>query len=268
MTRSVEDVVKVRVAAIVEALSKGEHTPEELFEAFHELDGLPADQVREAFRGWLGELPDLARLDDTIRRAHGLPLRPLRLLTLSSTRDADVLFLGPVAEEQVRLAGRAWDGVDRPAEDRLDGEIEGSFAGSLEHRVLGDADAPGVEPLFDVLRYEGDSGTIFRAGTAVVVGAIAYGNVEMKDVRVRTAIQEAVAAEVEPEEVAPVTATDPPPPSAPAEKTDKAKKAKKPRARASTKPPAPKKKAAPAKKPSKRPAAAKKATSTKRRSTP
>jgi hypothetical protein len=125
-----------RARAIVASLSAGEPSSEEVFAAFAELDALPPDTVRDALGSWVGPPPDPAELDDATRRAHGLPSRPLRLRTLEVVRDADVLDLGPVAEEQLRIAGKSWDGVDREPEERLDGEIEGSFAGTLERRVL------------------------------------------------------------------------------------------------------------------------------------
>ncbi|HVH46648.1 MAG TPA: hypothetical protein VM925_30110 [Labilithrix sp.] len=183
--------VAERAAAIVESLPK--LSGEEVFAAFEELDQLPSEVVRDALATSTGPAPDPEQLDDATRRAHGFPPRPLRLRTLAVVNDADIFDLGSVAEEQLRLAGKAWDGADLSAEERLDGESEGSFAGTLAHRVLADADAAGVVPLFDVLLYAEDAGSIFRAGTTDLVGAIAYGIVEMKDKRARVAIQEALA---------------------------------------------------------------------------
>jgi hypothetical protein len=180
--------------------------PADVFDAFRQLDALPLDDVRDALASWTGPLPDLDRLDPAVRRALGLPPRPLRLRTLSVARDADVLDLGPVAEEQVRLAGKSWDGADLAPEERLDGELEGSFAGTLERRVLGDADAPGETPLFDVLLFAEDSGVVFAAGTTNVVALIAYRKVEMRDRRARVAIEEALAARGAEGSVAPVQA--------------------------------------------------------------
>jgi hypothetical protein len=184
-----------RARAIVENLRAGEPTSAEVFDAFWQLDALPVDHVREALAAWTGPLPDPDRLDVATRLAHGFPLPPLRLQVLSSTKDADVLDLGPMAEEQLRVAGKTWDGADLAPEDRLDGEIDGSFAGTLERRVLCDADAPEV-PLFDVLLFAEDSGVVFEAGTAKVVALIAYGKVEMRDGRTRRALEQALAAPV------------------------------------------------------------------------
>ena len=69
-----------------------------------------------------------------------------------------------------------------------------SFAGTLEHRVLGDSDAPEAPPLFDVLLFAEDAGVVFAAGTTKIVALIAYRKVEMRDRRARVAIEQALAA--------------------------------------------------------------------------
>ena len=181
-----------RARAVVASLRAGEPSSAEVFEAFWQLDELPLDAVRDALEPWTGPLPDPDQLDPATRLAHGLPPPSLRLRTLSTTRDADVLDLGVVAEEQLRIAGTSWDGVDRPAEERLDDEVEGSFAGTLERRVVADANTPD-EPLYDVLRFAEDSGIVFAAGTTTVVALIAYGKVELRDQRTRIALETALA---------------------------------------------------------------------------
>ncbi len=192
-----------RAKAIIASLREGAPTSGEVSEAFWELDRLPLDIVRDALAAWLGPLPDADRLDNATRLHHGLPLRPLRLRTLSLECDADVLDLGPVAEEQLRIAGASWDGEDRAAEDRLDGELEGSFAGTLERRVLADVEAYGDTPLFDVLRFAGDSGVVFASGSTRIVAWIAYNRVEMRDRRIRIAIEAALVAPAELSEAEP-----------------------------------------------------------------
>jgi hypothetical protein len=182
--------MRARAKEIIAALRRNEAGSDEVFIAFEELDALPVEVVREALAAWAGPAPDLDDLDDATRKAHGFPPRPLRLRTLAVVTDADVLDLGPVAEEQLRLAGKSWDGLDLAPEERLDGEMEGSFAGTLEHRVLGE----GEQPLFDVLRYAGDAGVVYRAGTRERLGMIADGRVEMADRCARVAIEEALAA--------------------------------------------------------------------------
>jgi hypothetical protein len=164
-----------RAKEIVATLEAGNLRSDEVFAAFADLDALPAEIVRDALGAWIGPTPAPPALR---LHTHG-----------TVVRDADVLDLGPIADEQLRLAGRSWDGVDLAPEERLDGEVEGSFAGTLERRVLANTDE---KELFDVLRFADDAGVVFRAGTAEIVALIAYGRVEMRDARVRTAIEEAL----------------------------------------------------------------------------
>ena len=185
------DPTSRRASELVASLRAGDIT--DVFETFAQLDALPVEEVSDAFTAWRGPLPDPDQLDPATRRALHLPLRPLRLRVLSVANDADILDLGEVAEAQLRFAGKSWDGRDLPAEERLDGEIEGSFAGTVERRVLGDADAPGDVALFDVLLFAEDSGVVFAAGTTSVVALIAYGTVEMRDRRTRVALEAALA---------------------------------------------------------------------------
>jgi hypothetical protein len=210
--------------------------PTDVFEALSELDALPVDDVRAALAETTGPQPDVDRLDTPTRFALGIPLRPLRLRTLSVTTDADVLDLGPVAEEQLRLAGKTWDGVDRAPEERLDGELEDSFAGTLKRLVLGDADAPGDPPRFDVLLFAEDSGVVFAAGTTHVVALIAYRKVELRDRRTRIAIEEALATLGDPEaHVAEATIPEIVVPEAVAPPTKKARSKKPAKTRAAKK---------------------------------
>jgi hypothetical protein len=181
--------------AIVSRLRAGPETSDEVFIAFAELDALPEEVVRDALEPWLGSAPDAELLDDVTRAAHGFPPRKLRLRTLAIVKDADVLFLGSVAEDQLRAAGRSWDGLDLEPEERLDEETEHSFAGTLEHRTLAAVDDTAGTPLFEVLRFLGDSGVVFRAGTAVPIGYIADGRVEVIDARIRAALEEALRDE-------------------------------------------------------------------------
>jgi len=184
-----------RARAIIASFETVEASSDPVFTAFAELDALPEEVVREALASWAGPLPDPARLDDATRRAHGMPPRPLELCTLRVSRDADILDLGPVAEEQLRLAGKSWDGMDLAAEDRLDGEVDGALAGPVERRVLGDRTSRVESPLFDALLFAGDAGIVFTAGTTQVVAMIAYGKIESRDRRVRVALEAALTSE-------------------------------------------------------------------------
>jgi len=182
-----------RAGAVVAALGD-EPSAEKVFEAFEELDELAPDVVREELATWLGPISDPEALDDATRRAHKMPPRALHLAIVSVTRDADLFDLGSVAEEQLRLTGKAWDGQDLAPEERLDGEIEGSFAGSLEHRVLADASDSSARPLYDVVLHDGGNGIVFHAGTTRVAAMLADGVVEIRDARARAALAENLAA--------------------------------------------------------------------------
>lgn len=183
-----------RARAIVARLSEGNASSDEVFAAFEELDHLPPDVVRGALEPWTGPAPDPERLDDQVRRAHRLPLRTPRLTTLDSARDADVLDLGDLAESQLRIAGKTWDGQDLEAFDRLDGEREDSFAGTLERRVLGE----NGRPLYDVLLFGEGSGVFFRSGTTQVLGVIADHCVETTDRPARLALEQALGRDAAP----------------------------------------------------------------------
>ncbi len=204
-----------RAAELVVAL-QGEAAVADPFEAFEALDGLPAEVVRAVLSSWTGAAPDPESLDEATRRAHGFSPAPLHLRVKRAMRPVSagaLAAVGPLAAEQVRVAGLAWDGRDLPAAARFasasSGGDEGAFARSLEIRWLSEAGS-GTRTA-DVLTYAGDSGTVFLAGTAIVAGAIAYGVVEARDARLRTAIQAALAlpASVLVEEI---TAPPPPPP--------------------------------------------------------
>lgn len=182
----------MRASAVVAALGN-EPSAEKVFEAFEELDELAPEVVRQELAAWLGPSSDPEALDDATRRAHKMPPRALRLAIVSVTRDADLFDLGDVAEEQLRLTGKAWDGQDLAPEERLDGEIEGSFAGSLEHRVLADASDKAARPLYDLVLHDGGNGIVFHAGTTRVAAMLADGVVETRDARARAALAENLA---------------------------------------------------------------------------
>ena len=146
------------------------------------------------FEPWTGPAPDPERLDDQVRRAHRLPLRTPRLTTIDSARDADVLDLGDLAEPQLRIAGKTWDGQDLEAFDRLDGEREDSFGGHAR------APRPRRERPAPLRRapLRGGSGVFFRSGTTQVLGVIADHCVETTDRPARLALEQALGRDAAP----------------------------------------------------------------------
>lgn len=165
-----------RARELVDSLEQGGDDPQLVFEAFAELDFLPPEVVRAAMGDWLGA-------------EHAAPRPVLRLATLSSVRDADVLDEGPVAEAQLRAAGKFWDGADLEPEERLDGELEGTFAGTLERRVLGEGETPRI----DAILFHEDAGVFFRTGTKEIVGALVDGRLEVRNAELRAALEAALA---------------------------------------------------------------------------
>ncbi|AKV03363.1 Histone H1-like protein HC2 [Labilithrix luteola] len=179
----------LRAAKIVETLGEGPKSAD-VFEAFEELDALPSDVVKDAFEAWTGPAPDPERLDAATRKAHGFapPALVLRLVRLERPTSTDKL--PALEQEQLRLAGTAWDGLDLPAAERLaPNGGESTFAGTFERRTIVGTEESAS---FDVLLYRDGSGTIFRGDSTAIVGAIAYGVVEMSDRRAREGLQEAL----------------------------------------------------------------------------
>jgi hypothetical protein len=91
--------------------------------------------------------------------------------------------LNPIEREQLRAAGRFYDGDDRPVEDRLaGGVVEGD--GSLFDTELWKV-ADGDLHLYDAWFYMGDSGTFFRAGTTEDVAMVIQSGLECEDPGIR-----------------------------------------------------------------------------------
>jgi hypothetical protein len=86
--------------------------------------------------------------------------RAAELLVLSTLRPRDAKALGSIAQQQLRIAGKAWDNRDLPAAHRFEAG-DAAFVTELELRVLGDASGP----RYDAWLLGGDSGTIFATGT-------------------------------------------------------------------------------------------------------
>lgn len=100
--------------------------------------------------------------------------------------------LNPSERDQLRAAGKLYDGVDRPAEDRLaGGVVEGD--GSLFDTELWRA-VDGDKHLYDAWFYMGDSGTFFRAGTTEVIAEVIQCGLECEDPEVRAQLGPAMVA--------------------------------------------------------------------------
>jgi hypothetical protein len=96
----------------------------------------------------------------------------LRFLNPRQPRSIDEM--SPLQQEQLRVAGKRYDGSDLPAAERLSPEREvgpdegdegGSFLGFLE---IWDVEEDGV-PRYEAYLYMSDSGTVFRRGTTEIV---------------------------------------------------------------------------------------------------
>ncbi len=108
--------------------------------------------------------------------------------------------LTPVECEQLQLAGKAYDGEDRPVADRLAGdgteEVEGSFQGGCDFWEIVDAD----QRLYDAWLLMSDSGSMFRARTTEQVAEIVQCGLECDDPAIRREIGTAmVEAELLPQ---------------------------------------------------------------------
>jgi hypothetical protein len=127
-----------------------------------------------------------------------------------------VADLQPIEREQLRIAGRGYDGHDLAAKDRLAANgKETSFARFVELRTVVDAEHV---PLYDVWTYMVDSGSIFVAGTTREIGGVAQGGVVLREpnVALRIALQAMLVRK---------------PPKPPKKKVAKKPRAKKPSAK-------------------------------------
>jgi len=184
-----------RVASILEGLD--ENVPgAEVFEAFEQLDDLPADVVRAVLVSVNGPAPNPDQLDAATRRAHGFPELPLVFRCTSALRPTMLGELNRLEQEQLKAAGTSWDGLDLPASARLaQNGGEPSFAGSLELKRFSFDDGA---PALDVVLYGEGSGALFDTGTSRLVGAVAYGVVELKDKAARTGLQNVLSSQPDP----------------------------------------------------------------------
>jgi hypothetical protein len=117
----------------------------------------------------------------------------LRFLNPRKPRSADEL--SPTQKEQLRLAGKLYDGNDLDPAERLSPEREpgpdgGGFAGFLE---LWDLEEDG-EPRYEAFLYVVDSGTVFRRGTTEIVAERIQTYFQAKDEAFADALREAYHA--------------------------------------------------------------------------
>ncbi len=138
---------------------------------------------------------------------------PIALYVARALKPKSVTDLDDNAREQLRIAGRGYDGQDLSAEKRLEpnGE-ETSFARFVEVRSVVDAKRV---PVYDLWIYMVDSGSIFVAGKTSEIGAISQGGVVLREpnVALRVALQK-LTVKVPPK-------PPKPPPKAPVKKTKK-----------------------------------------------
>jgi hypothetical protein len=129
------------------------------------------------------------------------PLRPSEIpeapepVVLACTeyfKPASARDLSKIQREQLRFAGKEFDGEDLDAEERLavDGG-ESSFAGLIQFRTIADA---GGKPIYDALLFMGDAGIVFETGTTDRVGALSEGELVVGDRALRDALHRVLYA--------------------------------------------------------------------------
>jgi hypothetical protein len=91
--------------------------------------------------------------------------------------------LNPVEREQLQVAGKFYDGDDRPVEDRLAGGVDENDGSLFDTELWKVVD--GDRHLYDAWLYMGDSGTIFRAGTTDDVAMVIQCGLECEDREIR-----------------------------------------------------------------------------------
>jgi hypothetical protein len=107
-----------------------------------------------------------------------MPARFVEKRIISAVEELD-----PMEREQLRMAGKLYDGVDRPAADRLaGGVVEGD--GSLFDTELWKV-VDGDRHLYDAWFYMGDSGTFFHAGSTDLAAEVIQSGLECEDPEVR-----------------------------------------------------------------------------------
>lgn len=92
--------------------------------------------------------------------------------------------LNPKEREQLRVAGKFYDGSDLPAESRLAGGVDEDDGSLFDTELWKVVD--GGRHLYDVWFYMTDSGTFFRAGTTEDVAMVIQSGLECEDAALRT----------------------------------------------------------------------------------
>jgi len=154
----------------------------------------PKSVVKKALADLAKRKPGVKHAVEEARRSAPAPI-DLRVTSIRRLRD--VTELGPIEREQLRIAGKAWDGRDL-SPDRRVGSSEEAFGGVLELRAFSDAAG---SPRYDAWLYAGDSGSYFLAGSTTEIGGMIQGSVELNgpaDAALRDALQEASLARATP----------------------------------------------------------------------
>ncbi|OKJ49566.1 hypothetical protein AMK27_36615 [Streptomyces sp. CB02009] len=82
--------------------------------------------------------------------------------------------------EQLRLSGIAYDGQDLPPEERISSHDESELESVLNSCELWDVATDGFV-VFEAWLYQGDSGSIFKAGTTEMIAEIIQCGLECDD---------------------------------------------------------------------------------------
>lgn len=107
-----------------------------------------------------------------------MPARFVEKRIISSVEE-----LSPMEREQLRTAGKFYDGDDRPPEDRLAGGVQEGDGSLFDTELWKVVD--GDRHLYDAWLYMGDSGTFFRAGTTEDVAMVIQSALECEDPEIR-----------------------------------------------------------------------------------
>jgi len=191
--RQLPNVIIQHALALLEVLDAPEIV-QVILEQSAQSDVPPKSVVKKALADLAKRKPGVKHAVEEARRSAPAPI-VLRVTSIRRLRD--VTELGPIEREQLRIAGKAWDGRDL-SPDRRVGSSEEAFGGVLELRAFSDAAG---SPRYDAWLYAGDSGSYFLAGSTTEIGGMIQGSVELNgpaDAALRDALQEASLARATP----------------------------------------------------------------------